>query len=71
MTGRYSPYFGVAHKSIAETHGQTVGMQGTVAVFLGNSVHVRRICGGNGIALAILFLCDTPAVVDATRCLSE
>ena len=71
MTGGYSPYFGVAHKAIAETHGQTVCVKGTETMFLGNRVHVCRVCGGNSIAFHVLFWCDTPSIVNAVIAICE
>ena len=59
------PDLRVAHESIAKTDGNAVRVKGTVAVVLGNLVHVGGVGRADGVALHALLWGDTPAIVDA------
>lgn len=42
-------------------------VQGTVTVVLRDGVHVRRVCGADGIPLRVLLGGDTPSIVYTIR----
>ena len=61
----HAPDFRVAHEAVAEPDRETMGVESTVTVVLGNRVHVRSVSGIDGVALHALLGRDTPAIVDA------
>ena len=62
---QHVPDFRVAHEAIAETNSKTVRVERTMAVVLGNRVHVRGVGVLNGMALDAFLGRDAPAIVDA------
>ena len=59
------PDFRVAHEAVAETDRETMGVESTVTVVLGNRVHVRSVSGIDGVALHALLWGNTPPIVNA------
>ena len=62
---RHLPNFRVAHEAIAKTNSEAMSMEGAVAVFLCDGVHVGGISCRDRVALHALLRCDTPAIVHA------
>lgn len=62
---RASPDLGVAHEAIAQTDGETVGLERGVVVGLSDGVHVGGIGVLDGVSLDALDGSNSPSVVDA------
>lgn len=62
-----SPNLGIAHQPLAETHGDTVSSELSVAVLFGNGVHVRGCASLDGIPFETRLVGDAPPIMNAVE----